>query len=115
MRKLGTAPLSGAEKQRRHRDKVKARLAEAARLKDLLDDGAGFASWYEAALAELEVTAEERAALDLRAGAIEAQLRAALAARLAHELEQARDQRRKKGSSLLARLDSIRPREARDV
>jgi hypothetical protein len=68
MRKLGAQPLTGAEKQRRHRERVKARLAEAERLKILLVPGPGqgvrdLPAIYDHILNELGATHEEREAL----------------------------------------------------
>lgn len=110
MRKLGASPLTGAEKQRRHRERTKARLAEAERLKSLFAgaDGAGFpglAALYDSLLTSLGASADERAALNAGVEAIAADLHAALAARAGDDLARLREDKRRRRTSLLARLD----------
>ena len=95
MRQIGTRPLTGAEKQRRHRERVKARLAEAERLKALLDDGRGdplrsLAVFYDNILGELGAATEERDRLKVELPAIQGEMRAALEARARRDLEKAR-------------------------
>jgi hypothetical protein len=113
MRKLGPTALTGAEKQRRHRERVKARLAEAERLRRLIggDEGLlpGFAAFYEALLAEAGASPDEREALKDRAAAHQAAMRAAMEPRLCKEIVALRQTRRKHASSLLARLSAIKP------
>jgi hypothetical protein len=104
--------LSGAEKQRRHREKVKARLAEGERLKALLGEGGllpGFAVFCDALFDELGAAADEREALKSRAAALQAELRGGFEARLRDEIEILRERRRKQASSLLARLGAVKP------
>ncbi|MDI9847161.1 hypothetical protein QM467_03685 [Rhodoblastus sp. 17X3] len=110
MRKLGASPLTGAEKQRRHRERTKARLAEAERLKSLFageDRGAfpGLAALYDSLLTGLGASADEREALAAGVGAVAADLHAALAARAGDDLAQLREDKRWRPTSLLARLD----------
>jgi hypothetical protein len=110
MHKLGASPLTGAEKQRRHRERTKARLAEADRLKSLVagDDGAGFpglSALYNSLLTGLGASADEREALNAGVGAIATDLHAALAARAGEDLAQLREDKRRRRTSLLARLD----------
>jgi hypothetical protein len=110
MRKLGAQPLTSAEKQRRHRARTKARLAEAERLKRLFagDDGAGFpglAALYDSLIAGLGASLEERDALNAGVGSVAADLFAALAARAGDDLARLRDDKLRRRTSLLARLD----------
>lgn len=113
MKKLGPTALTGAEKQRRHRERVKARLAEAERLRRLIrgDEGLlpGFAAFYEALLVEAGASPDEREALKDRAAAHQAAMRTAMEPRLCKELDALRQTRRKHASSLLARLSAIKP------
>jgi hypothetical protein len=112
MRRLGAAPLTGAEKQRRHRERIKARLAEAARLSARL--GAGEANetmaLYDSILTGLGATDDEREALAGAATGLQAEWRAFLAARAGDDLARLREDRRKRRSSLLARLDAMNGR-----
>ncbi len=116
MRRLGPTALTGAEKQRRHREKVKARLAEAERLKAVFagaddSDSGAVAALYDSILAERGAELEERDALRSAATAAEAEIRAVLEARAEKDLAALRERRRGRASSLLARLDAIRPRD----
>ncbi len=100
MRQIGSRPLTGAEKQRRHRERVKARLAEAERLKALLGVGtsefcAGLAAFYDNILADLGATMEERDLLNAERPAIQSEMRVALEARARNDLERARATARK--------------------
>ncbi len=118
MRRLGPTPLSGAEKQRRHREKVKARLAEAERLKQQLSGGsagalAGLLDFYQAVLVEAGASQEERAALGENLDALQAQVGELVRRRAGEALEELRARRRKARSSLLARLTPAKPE--RDV
>jgi hypothetical protein len=95
MRQIGIRPLTGAEKQRRHRERVKARLAEAERLKALLDHGRGdplhgLAVFCDNILEELGAATEERDLLKVELPAIQGEIRAALEARARSDLEKAR-------------------------
>jgi hypothetical protein len=99
MRRLGPQPLTGAEKQRRHRERVKARLAEAERLKALLANGPsnvlqGLSSFYDNILGELGATADERDALKAELATIQSELRAVLEARAQNDLEWIREKER---------------------
>lgn len=99
MRRLGPQPLTGAEKQRRHRERVKARLAEAERLKALLANGPsnvlqGLSSFYDNILGELGATADERDALKAELPTIQSELRAVLEARAQNDLEWIREKER---------------------
>jgi hypothetical protein len=110
MRRLGPLPLTGAEKQRRHRERVKARLAEAERLKALLgvDQGniiPGLVVFYDHILAELGAAVEERELLKGEAPNIQNEIRAALEARARHDLQRVRATKRRRESRKLARLD----------
>ncbi len=100
MRQIGSRPLTGAEKQRRHRERVKARLAEAERIKALLtharsDFLPGLAAFYDNILGELGAATEERNVLKAELPAIEGEMRAALEARARKDLERARVAARK--------------------
>ena len=100
MRQIGNRPLTGAEKQRRHRERVKARLAEAERLKALLEDGRGdplpgLAAFYYNILGELGAAMDERDRLKLELPAIQGEIRAALETRARGDLERARSTARK--------------------
>jgi hypothetical protein len=112
MKRLGPQPLTGAEKQRRHRERVKARLAEAERLKSLLSGGEslelpGIGALYESLLAEAGATADEREALRARLPAAQAEIRAFFKAKAEADLARLREERRKGRSSLLSRLNSM--------
>jgi hypothetical protein len=96
MRQIGPRPLTGAEKQRRHRERVKIRLAEAERLKALLADGAGdglagLAAFYDNILGRLGAVAEERNLLMAEVPAIQCELHATLEARARNDLERMRE------------------------
>ncbi len=100
MRQIGSRPLTGAEKQRRHRERVKARLAEAERLKALLGVGtsefcSGLPAFYDNILADLGATMEERDHLKAEHPAIQREMRTALEARARDDLERARAPARK--------------------
>jgi hypothetical protein len=114
MRRLGPQPLTGAEKQRRHRERVKARLAEADRLKAIFSDapdGAplGLSALYDSILSELGASREEREALSGNAGAILAELRAALEARAHNELDNLRAKKPKGKARPMSRLVAAKP------
>lgn len=105
-------PLTGAEKQRRHREKVKARLAEAARLSERLAAGErdSASALYDAILGEFGASDDEREALGSAAAAAQTDWRAFLTQRARDDLARLRDERRKRRSSLLARLESMNAR-----
>ncbi len=114
MRRLGHQPLTGAEKQKRHREKVKARLAEAETLKRSFADGGANALFYlpqrlDAVLAELGANAEERAALVGRFDDLDAEIFAVIWERAAEALSDLRSKGRRGRSSLLARLSPVKP------
>jgi hypothetical protein len=114
MRKLGPQPLTGAEKQRRHRERVKARLAEAERLKALLVSSPGnglpgLSAVYDHILDELGAAFGERETLRAQVGGIQSELMAVLEARARNDLEHLRAKRHKRKSSLLSSLDTIKP------
>lgn len=114
--KTGGATTNGREKQRRHRERVKARLAEAERLKILLAPAPGegvrdIPAIYDHILNELGATHEEREALRAEIGAIQSELRAVLEARARNDLERIRARQRKRNVSLLPRLEDVRPRD----
>lgn len=116
MRKLGLQPLTGAEKQRRHRERVKARLAEADRLKAILAAGPGnvlpgLSAFYDNVLGEIGATPAEREALVAQLPTIQSDLRMFLLARAQTDLEQFRAMMRKRKASLLARLDGANSNE----
>ncbi|MGO8737701.1 hypothetical protein [Rhodoblastus sp.] len=95
MRQIGPRPLTGAEKQRRHRERVKTRLAEAERLKALLgvDDGefcSGLAVCYDNVLANIGAAMEERDLLKAELPAIQGEMRAVLEARARNDLDRLR-------------------------
>jgi len=111
MRKLGPQPLTGAEKQRRHRERVKARLAEAERLKALLANGPGnvlpgLYTFYDNILAERGATPDERELLHGQLATIQSELRAVLEARAQNDLESLRNRQRKLKASLSPRPDT---------
>jgi hypothetical protein len=100
MRQIGSRPLTGAEKQRRHRERVKARLAEAERLKALLAVGtgefcSGLPAFYDNILADLGATMEERDLLKAEHPVIQSEIRTALAARARNDLERSRATRKR--------------------
>ncbi len=108
MRQIGSLPLTGAEKQRRHRERVKARLAEAERLKALLAVGdsvfcSGLAAFYDHILADLGAATAERDQLSAELPAIQSEVRAALEARARNDLERARAPARKSATREAAR------------
>ncbi len=95
MRQIGPRPLTGAEKQRRHRERLKVRLAEAERLKALVADATGdglpgLAAFYDNIVGRLGAAAEERDLLMAELPAIQSELRAGLEARARDDLERAR-------------------------
>lgn len=117
MRRLGPLPLTGAEKQRRHRERVKARLAEAERLRALFADGQGHAlpglsAVYDHILNELGARPDEREALKGQIEAIQTELRAVLEARARNDLEHMRAKQRKRKTGLLARLDGLKSHDS---
>lgn len=117
MRKLGPEPLTGAEKQRRHRAKVKARLAEAEELKARLDGGLGsnfigLRAFYESILAELGAAPEEREALIGDLEALSGELREFARQRGEKALAALRARRRKGDGGLLSRLAALKPDKA---
>ncbi len=118
MRKIGPEPLTGAQKQRRHRERVKARLAEAeilrARLQGGVESPVGLIGFYEGALAELGANSDERLALcgDLRE--LLQDMRDLARRRAEDDLAALRAKRRKAGASLLARLAAIKPEAIQD-
>jgi len=111
MRRLGEKPLSGAEKQRRHRERVKARLAEAVALKTRLEAGPGeilgLKTVYESLLRELGASAEEARHLSESAAGVQDDVLAALRQRGEAALQTLRRERARNGSSLLARLAAM--------
>jgi hypothetical protein len=113
MRRLGPEPLSGAEKQRRHRERVKARLAEADRLKARFGapskDLPGLRVFYQAVLAEFGAKPEECARLSENIELLRAQIGDLARQSAEGALEALRANRRKAGSSLLARLAPAKP------
>lgn len=114
MRKLGLKPLTGAEKQRRHREKVKARLAEAERLRQRLGDGAaaslpGLGDFYEAILVELGAGPDERGALGENIDVLRSLVDELVRQRAGRELDELRARRRASRSSLLGRLAADKP------
>jgi hypothetical protein len=112
MRRLGDKPLTGAEKQKRHREKVKARLAEATALKayalarDLTSgELAGLRAFYVSLLLELGASAEEAEMLTATLADAQVEIAALLRARGQAALAGLRGRKRKRGGgSLLARL-----------
>ena len=134
MRRLGDKPLTGAEKQKRHRERVKARLEEAAALKerflarDLEHDlgrelaqenlaqenlaqafgaagaPAGLSAYYGSLLRELGASAEEAQALTATLADAQGELALLLRARGQAALENWRARKKRCGVSLLARL-----------
>ncbi len=114
MRKLGPQPLTGAEKQRRHRERVKARLAEAKELRAQLDGDLGpnflgLGVFYDSILAELGAAAEEREALTANLESFCEELRDFARQRGEKELAALRARRRRAGGSLLSRLTAMKP------
>jgi DNA repair ATPase RecN len=118
MRRLGPEALSGAEKQRRHRERVKTRLAEADRLKARFcapgDDLPGLRAFYQAVLAELGAKPEECASLSEDIHRLRAQIGELARQSAEAALEALRANRRKARSSLLARLASAKPDAEKD-
>ena len=112
MRRLGDKPLTGAQKQKRHREKVKARLAEAELLKarESAAPGGipGLESFYRDLLRELGATPEEENRLAEGAGSFQQDIVAALRKRGHAALDALRRQRTQASSSLLARLENAR-------
>jgi hypothetical protein len=107
-------PLTGAEKQRRHRERVKARLVEAEALRARLGaaEAGALASlrvYCEAVLVEVGADFGEREAFAGKRAAIEAEIDALIRERCARGLEQLRAKRRSARSSLLARLSPVKP------
>jgi len=113
MRRLGPEPLSGAEKQRRHRERVKARLAEADRLRARLGASseklAGLEEFYRAILMELGAKPEECASLSEDIDGLRAQIGDLARQSAERALEALRAKRRKTRSSLLSRLAAAKP------
>jgi hypothetical protein len=111
MRKLGTNPLTGAEKQKRHRERVKARLAEAEKLKQRLADVCALPYLLQrcdAVLSELGADAEERAALAGGFEKLDAEISALVRERAGEALGDLRSKGRRGRSSLLARLSAVK-------
>jgi predicted nucleic acid-binding Zn-ribbon protein len=105
--------LTGAEKQKRHREKVKARLAEVeaealqARAAQAPGEIPGLKRFYEGLLRELGATAEEAKQLSEAVASFQGDLVALLRERGQAALEALRRQRARSGSSLLSRLAAI--------
>lgn len=118
MRKLGPEPLTGAQKQRRHRDRVKARLAEAEILRAKFQGEAGslvgLGEFYEAMLREVGATPDESRTLCGDLADLLRDVQDAARQRGEKELAILRARRRKTGASLLARLAAIKPEPAQD-
>jgi hypothetical protein len=114
MRRLGPQPLTGAEKQRRHRERIKARLAEADRLKAIFSQAPGgvapgLSALYDNILSELGASREEREALAGNAGAILAELRAVLEARAHNDFDNLRAKKPKGRARPNSRLVEAKP------
>ncbi|MBB4198207.1 hypothetical protein CCR94_12400 [Rhodoblastus sphagnicola] len=111
MRRLGEKPLSGAEKQKRHRERVKARLAEAVALKARAEAAPGeipgLKTFYEGLLRELGGSADEAKQLSQAAASFEEDIVSNLRKRGQAALVALRRQRAKTGSSLLSRLAAM--------
>jgi tRNA A37 threonylcarbamoyltransferase TsaD len=107
---LGEKPLTGAQKQKRHREKVKAKLAEAQALKARADsapgDIPGLKTFYLDLLRELGASAEEAKQICEAAASLQEDIVAALRKRGQAALEALR-RRPQAGSSLLARLAAM--------
>jgi F0F1-type ATP synthase membrane subunit b/b' len=109
MRKIGERPLTGAEKQRRHRERVKARLAEAAALKEQLSEtlGEDFPSvrvYLGNCFDSMGATPDEKSALQARLDDITVELQDFLRDRAEQALDRLRGERRKARSSLVSRM-----------
>jgi hypothetical protein len=107
--------LTGAEKQRRHRERIKARLAEADRLKSLLaqgdsDEAVCLGAVYDKMLSEFGATLAERETLKSGFSAVHAELRAVLETRARHDLDHLRGQKVKRKTRAAAVLDGGKPR-----
>jgi hypothetical protein len=103
MRRLGITPLTGAEKQKRHRERVKARLAEAEKLKLRLANTSAapyLLARCSAVLEELGADAEERSALLREFEGFDAEIAALLRARAEVALAHLRSKGRRRGSRL---------------
>jgi redox-regulated HSP33 family molecular chaperone len=109
MRKIGERPLTGAEKQKRHRKRVKERLAEAQTLKDrftksLSDECPCIGEHFRTYLAKLGAAPEEIELLLGRTHALNEEVKALLRDRAETALDALRSERRRTRNSLLARL-----------
>ena len=112
MRRLGETALTGAQKQKRHREKVKARLAEAdwlkARAESAPGDIPGLKTFYRDLLRELGASTEEAKQLSEAATSFQEDIVASLRKRGQSALEALRRRKRTQtGSSLLARLAAM--------
>ena len=113
MRKIGTQPLTGAEKQKRHRERVKARLEEAANMKERLaaamaDEFPGLRDGFAACLAQIGADADETEVLTQDLSVLRAELKVLLGERAQTALENLRAEQRRKRSSLLSRMAAIK-------
>jgi hypothetical protein len=108
---LGKTPLTGAQKQKRHREKIKARLAEAdslkAREKASKGDIPGLTGVYRQLLRELGASPEEAERIAEDAG-VHDDIVALLRRRGLAALEALRRPATQAGTSLLARLQAAR-------
>ncbi len=111
LRRLGETPLTGAEKQKRHRERVKARLAEAAALRARYGGVggalAGLPDFFAAMLRGQGASEEEVALLCADLAAVEAEAAALLRGAAEKSLETLRARRGKAKSSLLSRLAAM--------
>ncbi|MCW2273539.1 hypothetical protein GJ654_05140 [Rhodoblastus acidophilus] len=108
---MGETPLTGAQKQKRHREKVKARLAEAdslkAREKTSPGDIPGLTGFYRDLLRELGASPEEAEQIAGGAG-FQDDIVALLRKRGKAALAALRRPRKPAGASLLERLQGAR-------
>ena len=116
MRRLGPEPLTGAQKQRRHRERIKARLAEAKIWREGLQGGGlpGLGDFFKEILADLGATPDEGKALCGNLQPLLRDMREAARQRGERDLASLRAKRRKAGGSLLDRLAAIKSEMAED-
>jgi len=111
MRKLGEKALTGAQKQKRHRERVKARLAEAEALKARMESAPGgipgLKGFYHDLLRELGANAQEAKQLSEAAASFQEDIVVSLRKRGQAALAALRRQGPHPASSLLARLAAM--------
>jgi len=111
MRRLGETPLTGAQNQRRRREKIKAQLVEAdvleARQSTAAGEIPGLTGFYQNLLRELGASPEESTQICEAAATLQDDIVALLRKRGQAALDALRRQRPPVGSSLLARLAAM--------